>query len=65
MKHKIPEKAIIEYENHHIFGFVEGYLKRRKNILHNERPDMVKTVNDPLVEDRRWLGTSRQTGSPT
>jgi hypothetical protein len=28
-------------------------------------PDMVKTVNDPLVEDRRWLNTSLQTGSPT
>jgi len=25
---------------------------------------MVKTVNNPLVEDRRWLGTSLQTGSP-
>jgi len=26
---------------------------------------MVKTVNDFLVEDRRWLSTSLQTGSPT
>jgi len=26
---------------------------------------MVKTVNDYLVEDRRWLSTSLQTGSPT
>jgi len=25
----------------------------------------VKTVNDLLVEDRRWLNTSLQTGSPT
>ena len=40
----------------------------RNDIAEDENkkwPDKVKTVNDTLVEDRRCLNTSLQTGSPT
>jgi hypothetical protein len=43
-------------------------MSHRNDIAEDENkkwPDMVKTVNDTLVEDRRWLNTSQQTGSPT
>ena len=61
-------KGVVGNESHLVFICLKANKFRGNDLVKHENkkgPDTVKTVNDPLVEDRRWLNTSLQTGSPT